>query len=147
MVRAAGSDTETRVGDGRLGRARAPQHLVDAFDAGRISPLPLAECSLSATAPDGPPPILHSRMPATDSNIKHAHEVLAKLAEYCWTPLGGYPGSDNPWLLECQFDGWRGVKYWSHLRERRNRLPSPHRHPGCIGADEVRARIAAYQKK
>ncbi|MET9915404.1 hypothetical protein ABZZ74_54025 [Streptomyces sp. NPDC006476] len=143
---AAGGSSETRIGDGRLGRDGAPQHLVDEFEAGRISPLPPAECSLTATEPDGPPPLLHPRMPATDSNIKRAQEVLAKLAEYRWTPLGGYPGSDNPWLLKCQFDGWTGVKYWSHLRERRNRLPSPFRHPGCISADEVRARIPAYQK-
>ena len=144
---AAGSHTETRVGDGRTGREAAPEHLADEVEAGRLTPLPLSECSLTAAAPDGPPPLLHPRMPASPSNIEHAKDVLAKLDEYRWTPLGGYPGSDNPWLLKCQFDEWVGVKYWSHLRERRNRLPSPYRHPGCISADEVRARIAAYQKK
>ncbi|GGX56056.1 hypothetical protein [Streptomyces chartreusis] len=143
---AAGADAEIRIGDGRHGRALAPQRLVDEFDAGRITPLPLAQCSLTTSSPVGEPPLLHPRMPATDSNIKHAREVMAKLREYRWKPHGGYPGSDNPWLLECEFDGWKGVKYWSHLRERRNRLPSPFRHPGCISAEEVRARIPAYQK-
>ncbi|MGO4427023.1 hypothetical protein AB4Z54_52065, partial [Streptomyces sp. MCAF7] len=94
----------------------------------------------------GPVPLLHPRMPANDRNIEAAYKAMAGLTEYLWTPLGGYPGADNPWALRCQLCGWEGPRYWSHLRGRNNNPPSAFRHPGCIGADKARARIAAYQK-
>jgi hypothetical protein len=50
--------------------------------------------------------------------------------------------------MTCEFGGWTGPRYWSHLRGRNSNPPSTHfRHPGCIPDDQVRARIPAYQRK
>jgi hypothetical protein len=72
---------------------------------------------------------------------------MALLDTFLWRPLSGYPGSDNPWFLQCQLCGWAGPRYWSHLRRRNGKPPKPSRHPGgCVGAEKVRARIPAYTK-
>ncbi|MGW3426118.1 hypothetical protein [Streptomyces phaeochromogenes] len=146
---AAGSDDEVRVAEGRIGKNAAALYLVDEADAGRIAPLDEAESVAQAPALYGPVPLLHWRLPATDSNKKRAQEVMDLLAVYRWWPKGGYSGSDNPMFLECELCGkWRGPRYWSHLRGRNNQPPSPFRHPGgCIGADKVRASIPAYQQQ
>ncbi|MFE6165818.1 hypothetical protein ACFQ7F_43740 [Streptomyces sp. NPDC056486] len=143
----AGQTKEIRVAAGRVGSEAAARHLVDEFAAGRITPD--QEGSGETAAPRGlfgPVPLLHRRMPATARNTEGARTAMAGLAEYLWTPMGGYPGSDNPWFMACDLCGWQGPRYWSHLRGRNNNPPSPFRHTGCIEPAEVRARIAAYQK-
>jgi hypothetical protein len=142
----AGSDNETRVDEGRGGDKAAAQYLFDAFTAGRITPHKPTPTSGQIIPVFGPLPLLHRRMPATDRNQDAASKAFAVLEQYAWRPLSGYPGSDNLMLLQCGFDGWVGFKHFSHLRGRNGPPPSPHRHPGCILAAEVRARIAAYQQ-
>ncbi|MFD4020663.1 hypothetical protein [Streptomyces sindenensis] len=143
----AGQTDEIRVAAGSTGSEAAARHLVHEFDAGRITPQKTSETAL--TQPHGafaPVPLLHPRMPATPRNVEGALVAMAGLSEYLWTPMGGYPGADNPWLMACGLCNWQGPRYWSHLRGRNNNPPSPFRHPGCIDAAEVRARITAYQK-
>ncbi|TDT23046.1 hypothetical protein EV562_1201 [Streptomyces sp. BK208] len=52
--------------------------------------------------------------------------------------MRGYPGADQPWLMECRLCGWKGHRFWSHLRGRNgNGIPRPaNRHPGCIPVKE-----------
>ncbi|MFF5809110.1 hypothetical protein [Streptomyces sp. NPDC012746] len=143
----AGTTDEIRVAAGRIGSEAAARYLVAEFDAGRITPQQATEAP--AVAPHdwhGPAPLLHPRMPASPRNLDGAKTAHAGLTEYLWTPLGGYPGADNPWAMRCDLCGWTGVRYWSHLRGRNGNPPSTHRHPGCIEPTQVRARIAAYKK-
>lgn len=144
-----GTDEETRR-TGEKAKKAAAQFLVDQVDAGAITPQATAP-EQAAPALYDPVPLLHPRMPANPTNQRTAEQVIERLADHFWKPLGGYPGADNPWLMRCELDGceedWQGVRYWSHLRGRNNNPPSPYRHPGCIGAEQVRARIAAYQQQ
>ncbi|MEV6689500.1 hypothetical protein AB0N28_29920 [Streptomyces sp. NPDC051130] len=143
----AGASEAIRQGDGRTGSAAAARHLLEEFRAGRITPQ--ADTSTTNPVPAttaGSVPLLHPRMRDTDRNRDAAHKALTGLTAYLWEPLGGYPGSDNPWALRCKLCGWTGNRYWSHLRGRNGLPPSPYRHPGCIDADQVRARIPAYAK-
>ncbi|MCY1649205.1 hypothetical protein OVA19_00010 [Streptomyces sp. SL203] len=143
----AGQTDEIRVAAGSIGSEAAARHLVEEFDAGHITPQQEGEAELAQSRGlFGPVPLLHPRMPATARNTEGARVAMAGLAEYLWTPMGGYPGADNPWFMACGLCDWQGPRYWSHLRGRNNNPPSPFRHPGCIDAAEVRARIAAYQK-
>ncbi|WP_073780597.1 hypothetical protein [Streptomyces sp. MJM1172] len=144
----AGQSEALRVGDGGTGKNTAALYLVSEYNEGRIVPQdPAADAPEASRALIGPVPLLHPRLPVNDRNTEHALVAMAALTAYLWTPKGGYPGSDNPWFMECELCHWRGPRYWSHLRGRNQNPPSPHRHPGgCIGADQVRARIAAYQQ-
>ena len=131
---------------GTRGIDMAAAHLAAEYAAGRIAAMPLVEAATEVHANYGPVPLLHPRMPKTPRNIEGANTALEVLAEHRWTPLRGFPGSDNPWLLRCELCGWTGPKYWSHLRPQRG-LPSTRRHDdGCVGDEKVRALISAYQK-
>lgn len=142
----AGQIDEIRVAAGSIGRDAAAQYLVDEFDAGRLTPQQLVEDTPTKPRDTfGPVPLLHPRMPATARNTAGARVAMAGLAEYQWTPMGGYPGADNPWYMKCDLCQWEGPRYWSHLRGRNNNPPSPFRHPGCVDAEKVRSQIAAYQ--
>lgn len=74
----------------------------------------------------------------TIPNLVRAAEAMSRLAQLGWTPLAGYPGADQPWLMECRLCGWKGHRFWSHLRGRNgNGIPRPaNRHPGCIPVKE-----------
>lgn len=128
----AGSPIEIRVSAGAIGKDAAAEYLCEEFDAGRITPLAEAPNHSSAEKGTGPAPLLHPRM-NKPHNRAAALTAVQGLSELHWTPLGGYPGADNPWLLSCDRCGWAGVKYWSHLRGRKGNPPSPFRHPGCTG--------------
>jgi hypothetical protein len=128
----AGLETEIRVSAGSIGKDAAARYLCDEFDAGRIAPHQKAPKDSSAERDSGPAPLLHPRMDKPH-NRAAALTAVRGLSDLQWTPLGGYPGADNPWLLSCDRCGWVGVKYWSHLRGRKGNPPSPFRHPGCTG--------------
>lgn len=127
-----GLKTEIRVSAGSIGKDAAARYLCDEFDAGRIAPHQKAPTDNSAERGSGPAPLLHPRMDKPH-NRTAALTAVHGLSDLQWTPLGGYPGADNPWLLSCDRCGWEGVKYWSHLRGRKGNPPSPFRHPGCTG--------------
>ncbi|GGY71099.1 hypothetical protein GCM10010363_60300 [Streptomyces omiyaensis] len=134
---------------GAKGVDMAAGFLATAYANGEITATPYTpatDAELSGFT--GPVPLLHPRMPQTARNEASAHKALLQLAAYRWSPLGGFPGSDNLWLLRCDLEscGWIGAKHYSHLRGRNGNPPSAHRHPGCIGEDKVRALIPAYQK-
>jgi hypothetical protein len=132
---------------GIKGLDMAAAHLAREYAAGRIAAVPVATDQTETARPYGPAPLLDPRMPVTPRNIAGARVALAKLTEHRWMPLGGFPGSDNPWYMLCELCEWRGQRYWSHLRGRNGNPPSASRHPsGCIGEDEVRALIPAYQQ-
>ncbi|MFJ8547141.1 hypothetical protein ACIRFH_35275 [Streptomyces sp. NPDC093586] len=71
-------------------------------------------------------------------NLVRAAEAMSRLAQLGWVPLEGYPGADQPWLMECRLCGWKGHRFWSHLRGRNgDGIPRPiTRHPGCIPVKE-----------
>ncbi|MFD8415445.1 hypothetical protein ACFV2Q_27405 [Streptomyces sp. NPDC059650] len=133
---------------GMKGVDMAAAHLVAAYAAGRITATKLREGAEEQPRVYGPAPLLHPRMPVTPRNIAGARKAWAGVSEHLWTPLGGFPGADNPWFLACEMPGcdWAGPRYWSHLRGRNGQPPSAHRHPECIGEDKVRALIPAYQR-
>ncbi|MFI8365259.1 hypothetical protein ACIGD1_34545 [Streptomyces sp. NPDC085612] len=132
---------------GEKGEVMAAAHLVQRYADGLITATRLVTATDEGQARVfGPAPFLHPRMPANDRNVEGALKAWAGLATHLWTPLAGFPGADNPWYLLCDLCGWAGPRYWSHLRGRNGQPPSAHRHPGCIGEDRVRERIAAYQK-
>ncbi|MFI9214314.1 hypothetical protein ACIGW7_40065 [Streptomyces sp. NPDC053253] len=144
-----GEHTLGRPPKGEKGEDMAAANLVKQYAAGLITATRLVATSAEKEARAyGPAPLLHPRMPETPRNLAGARKAWAGLAEHLWTPLGGFPGADNPWLLACGMPecDWFGPRYWSHLRGRNGQPPSAHRHPGCIGEDKVRALIAAYQK-
>ncbi|GGZ29420.1 hypothetical protein [Streptomyces nitrosporeus] len=137
ITKADGTEHEIRISSGATGKDAAAQYLCDEFDAGRIAPQQKAPKAAHGTkAEPGPAPLLHRRM-NHPRNRAAALIALRGLVMLRWTPLGGYPGADNPWLLRCQLCGWIGVKYWSHLRGRKGAPPSPFRHPGCTGRQAV----------
>ncbi|WP_098019105.1 hypothetical protein [Streptomyces sp. b62] len=144
----AGHSEEIRVAAGSAGKELAAGYLVAMYDLRQITPQAETEDE-DATPRElvGPVPLLHPRMPATPRNTEAAHKAMAGLAEFLWTPLGGYPGADNPWFLRCQLCGWQGPRYWSHLRGRNGNPPSAFRHPGCLDAEKVRAAITVYGKE
>ncbi|MFF8432440.1 hypothetical protein ACF07Y_46480 [Streptomyces sp. NPDC016566] len=146
----AGTTEEVRVADGgarRGGGSEGASHwLFEQYKAGLLTPRTMDYAAVAPSA-DGPVPLLHPRMASTPRNLEAARVALAGLAEHRWTPLSGYPGSDNPWHLQCQLCGWKGPRYWSHLRGRNGNPPSITRHDdGCVGAEAVREAIAAYQQ-
>jgi hypothetical protein len=148
VVTADGEKNLHRPKEGAAGIDMAAAYLAAEYAAGRIGATPLDQ--VLAAAPQrlyGPVPLLHPRMPATLRNITGAKLAFAGLAAHLWRPvLTGFPGSDNPWVLACELCGkWQGPRYWSHLRGRNGNPPSPHRHDGCLGADQVRDLIPAYQ--
>ncbi|WP_327286662.1 hypothetical protein [Streptomyces sp. NBC_01205] len=142
----AGEHELGRPPKGNRGSDMAAAYLAGEYAAGRVTATPLSEIAVKVPPAAGEVPLLHPRLPDTDRNRRGARTALAGLAEYQWTPLAGFPGSDNPWYLRCELCTWTGPRYWSHLRGRNNQPPSPHRHDDCIGEDKVREQIAAYQK-
>ncbi|MFE6788198.1 hypothetical protein ACFVFF_38755 [Streptomyces sp. NPDC057680] len=80
----------------------------------------------------------------TVSNLVKASEAMARLAQLGWTPLEGYPGADQPWLMACRLCGWKGRRFWSHLRGRNgDKTPRPaNRHPHCIPTKEFPSKLA-----
>ncbi|MFJ6393966.1 hypothetical protein ACIQJT_41045 [Streptomyces sp. NPDC091972] len=79
-------------------------------------------------------------------NAVRAAEAMARLAELAWKPLAGYPGADQPWLMQCLLCGWQGRRFWSHLRGR-NGDPTPRpitRHPGCLLVADHAKHIAEF---
>ncbi|MFD5914833.1 hypothetical protein [Streptomyces tuirus] len=119
-------------------RHQAAAHLVTLIDQGNRPTVP-------APAPRTPTSMIQG-MRATRSyahlmpqlrlslaNLVRAAEAMARLAQLGWRPLEGYPGADQPWLMECRLCGWKGRRFWSHLRGRNDDgIPRPiTRHPGC----------------
>lgn len=123
----------------RPDRYAAAAELVRMVDQGQRPTVPT-----QAPAPTSPlQPIPHELygyahlMPdlrLTLPNLVRAAEAMARLDQLGWTPLAGYPGADQPWLMWCQLCGWEGYRFWSHLRGRNgDAIPRPiTRHPGCI---------------
>ena len=143
----AGERNLRRPATGAKGVDMAAAFIVGEYAAGRVTAVPLAQALTVAARPYGPVPLLHPRMPATARNADGARRAFAGLAEHCWRAFSGFPGSDNPWFLACELCGWEGPRYWSHLRGRNGNPPSLARHPdGCVGEEEVRKLIAAYQR-
>ncbi|MFJ5646352.1 hypothetical protein [Streptomyces sp. NPDC093223] len=79
-------------------------------------------------------------------NLVRAAEATARLAELAWKPLAGYPGADQPWMMQCLLCGWEGRRFWSHLRGRNgNGIPRPiNRHPGCLPVADHAELIAKH---
>ncbi|MEU9646497.1 hypothetical protein [Streptomyces sp. NPDC048188] len=131
-------------------RQEAAAHLVTLLDQGKRPTLPVQEPvnaaglihGLRATAS------YSHLMPTVRlnlANLVRAAEAMARLAQLGWVPLEGYPGADQPWLMECRLCGWKGRRFWSHLRGRNgDNTPRPiTRHPGCKPvADHAAALIA-----
>ncbi len=128
----AGTDTEIRVSAGAIGKDAAAEYLCAELEAGRLTPNQELPKTSNPERGNGPAPLLHPRMDKPH-NRSAALTAVQGISELQWTPLGGYPGADNPWLLSCDRCEWVGVKYWSHLRGRKGNQPSPFRHPGCTG--------------
>ncbi|WP_331728734.1 hypothetical protein [Streptomyces anulatus] len=144
-------DAESSVGTHRVGRppkgqagdAWAAKWLVQEYAEGRIEPIAARSAELHAVY--GPAPLLDPRLPDTPTNRTRALEVWALLGTFAWTPRGGYPGSDNLMLLQCDLCGQVVARFWSKLRGRNGNPPSPGaRHTGCLDAAEVRRRVPAY---
>ncbi|MGW4855352.1 hypothetical protein ACWEPZ_29420 [Streptomyces sp. NPDC004288] len=76
-------------------------------------------------------------------NLVRAVEAMARLQQLGWVPLEGYPGADQSWLMECRLCGWKGHRFWSHLRGRNgDNTPRPiNRHPGCIPVKDIPAAL------
>jgi hypothetical protein len=149
VVTSEGEHNLRRPPKGAKGIDVAATYLAVEYAAGRMSAVALDQVLAEAPQPlNGPVPLLHPRMPASQRNKDGAQVAFAGLAEHHWRAvLHGFPGSDNPWYLLCELCGWSGVRYWSHHRGRNGNPPSAHRHEGgCIGEDKVRALIPAYQK-
>ncbi|MFC8013547.1 hypothetical protein [Streptomyces cinereoruber] len=81
----------------------------------------------------------------TVPNLVRAAEAMARLAQLGWVPLEGYPGADQPWLMACRLCGWKGRRFWSHLRGRNgDGIPRPaNRHPHCIPIKEIPSTLIA----
>ncbi|MEU9496961.1 hypothetical protein OG337_35520 [[Kitasatospora] papulosa] len=124
------TQTETRVSAGAIGKDAAARYLCDEADAGRITPQNETPTP-QELRPSGPLLLLHPRMKETPHNLAAARVAWRSVTDDRWVPMGGYPGADNPWLLSCGLCGWKGVRYWSHLRGRNGNPPSAFRHPGC----------------
>ncbi|MFC8335284.1 hypothetical protein [Streptomyces olivaceus] len=131
-------------------RDQAAAHLVALVDQGKRPTIP-------APAPSTPASMIHGlratasyshlmpQLRLSLSNLVRAAEAMARLAQLGWTPLEGYPGADQPWLLECRLCGWKGRRFWSHLRGRNgDNTPRPiTRHPGCKPVTEHAAALTA----
>lgn len=138
----AGTHRVGRPPKGKAGDAWAAAYLAEEYAQGRTVPIAVKDGQHAAAY--GPAPLLDPRMPDTPTNRQRAMEVLAILAEYEWTPRGGYAGADNLMLLHCNLCGQTVPRFWSHLRGRNGNPPSPTRHDGCVDAAEVRRRVPAY---
>ncbi|MEE1797501.1 hypothetical protein PUR57_02170 [Streptomyces sp. JV176] len=149
VLTTAGEHNLRRPPRGIPGTDMAAAHLAEEYAAGRIGAVPLDQVLAEAPTPlCGPVPLLHPRMPVNDRNTESAHTAFAGLTAHHWRAvLTGFPGSDNHWYLSCELCPWEGPKFWSHLRGRNGEPPSPRRHKGgCIGEDQVRQLIPAYQQ-
>ncbi|MEV5904939.1 hypothetical protein [Streptomyces sp. NPDC052127] len=124
-------------------RYDAAEQLVILHDMG-IKPGPVPA---PAPAPDGLTDTAARYAPDlkyTLPNFVRAAEAMARIAELGWAPIKGYPGADQPWFMECRLCGWRGHRFWSHLRGRNNdRTPRPRsRHEDCIPIPQHAEKIA-----
>ncbi|MET9935552.1 MULTISPECIES: hypothetical protein [unclassified Streptomyces] len=113
-------------------RDLAADHLVKLLDGGAVAAENVPEKTPGAAT--GYVPQLSPRLQPTPGNILNAAKALARLHELGWEPLEGYPGTDNPWRMRCLLCGWKGTRWWSHLRGRNgdNRPRPACRHDGCI---------------
>ncbi|QDN84375.1 hypothetical protein [Streptomyces sp. RLB3-6] len=158
------SEGERNLGRPETGRRGVPQaaahaaaaQLVNEYANGRIAIMSLEAVTAAVPVLAEPVPLLHPRMPETPTNVAAAKKVMAAVQQLRFTPVTGFPGSDNPWWQVCQLCGWQGPRYWSHQRGRNGEMPSTHRHPasenppapaGCVGDAKVRELIAAYQRQ
>lgn len=128
-------------------RHKAAEHLVILADKGIRPTIPApATVALVSTPADIDSLTYHHLLPdlrLTLPNLVRAVETMARLAQLGWAPLEGYPGADQPWLMECRLCGWKGRRFWSHLRGRNgDGIPRPaNRHPGCIPTKEIQAAV------
>ncbi|MFF4902927.1 hypothetical protein [Streptomyces sp. NPDC001068] len=137
--------------DGRsTNRFGAAEILVAAVDQGKRPTIPA-----SAARPHTPTALgvsnrsythLIPELRPTLANLVRAAEATARLAELAWKPLAGYPGADQPWMMQCLLCGWEGRRFWSHLRGRNgNGIPRPiTRHPGCLPVADHAELIAKH---
>ncbi|MFD8573406.1 hypothetical protein [Streptomyces sp. NPDC059639] len=134
------------------GRFAAAEHLVTMVDQGKrptIAPQATTTHALPRTTLlriEGTETYAHlvPDLKLTLANLVRAAEAMARVVQVGWTPRAGYPGADQPWLLECRLCGWVGFRFWSKLRGRNgDGIPRPiTRHPGCIPvADHAQALI------
>ncbi|MEU8623049.1 hypothetical protein [Streptomyces sp. NPDC048623] len=143
----AGTSVRVPAGDGGTGQEDAALYCVREFEAGRAMP----NAAWIRTQWENrdqelrPLSVLDPRLRFSPRNIESAKKAWNGLRRFFWTPLQGYPGADNPWLMRCNLCGWEGRRYWSHLRGRNGNLPSTYRHPGCVDAAKVREKISAYR--
>lgn len=93
---------------------------------------------------------LADNLQPTPRNIDSATAAYERLAEAGWTAIGGYPGSDVHWHVRCEFCGWEGNMFFSHMR-RDDKHGNPKRHRGCVPvakrADALAEWIAASTSK
>ncbi|MEU1853765.1 hypothetical protein ABZ499_31995 [Streptomyces sp. NPDC019990] len=124
-------------------RYQAAAHLVALIDQGSRPTVPAAAPPTPASLIQGLRATrsyshLMPQLRLSLANLVRAAETMARLAELGWKPLEGYPGADQPWLMECRLCGWKGRRFWSHLRGRNgDGIPRPiTRHPGCKPVSE-----------
>ncbi|MFJ3856139.1 hypothetical protein ACIPRL_07930 [Streptomyces sp. NPDC090085] len=86
---------------------------------------------------------LADNLPDTDRNRQAAETAYERLAATGWTPIGGYPGSDVHWEVECNLCGWTGNMFYSHMR-RDDRHGHPKRHRGCVALATRGEALAAW---
>ncbi|WP_331718302.1 hypothetical protein [Streptomyces sp. NBC_00134] len=134
----AGTGEETRHKGSRKdpGKEKAAAYLATRAGSGLITPTaapPVKDPQALAE-----PPLLHPRMKDNDEARDAARAAIAFIGARGWTPISGYPGSDNPWLVRCRC-GTDVMRYWSHLRGRNGAEPSAHRHDGCTARDQATA--------
>ncbi|MFJ4717442.1 hypothetical protein [Streptomyces sp. NPDC088785] len=134
------------------GRFAAADHLVEMIDQGQ-RPTIAAQATTTHPLPrtgllriEGTETYAHlvPDLKLSLATLVRAAEAMARVAQLGWTPKAGYPGADQPWLLECRLCGWIGYRFWSKLRGRNgDGIPRPaNRHPGCIPvADHAAALI------
>ncbi|AKN75019.1 hypothetical protein QR97_39795 [Streptomyces sp. PBH53] len=124
-------------------RYQARDHVGVLFDSGHRPGTEKAPASPFGIKTNGT--FMPPELAFTLANVVRASEAMARLAELGWTPLRGYPGADQPWRMECDFCGWQGFRFWSHLRGRNgDGIPRPiSRHPGCLPAADRSKKIEA----
>lgn len=133
-------------------RYAAAVHLVEMTDAGLCPTVPAQELITVVAPHEAMRRAVESQravrtyghlipdLRPTLANLVRAAEAMARLAQLGWEPLAGYPGADQPWLMECRLPGceWQGHRFWSKLRGRNgDNIPRPAtRHPGCLPIEE-----------
>ncbi|MET9366127.1 hypothetical protein ABZX93_35225 [Streptomyces sp. NPDC006632] len=123
-------------------RYQAAAHVVEMHDLGMRPRVPAPQLTLMPT-PTSTYSHLLPDLRLSLANLVRAVEAMARLAQLGWAPLEGYPGADQPWLMQCRLCGWKGRRFWSHLRGRNgDRIPRPiKRHRGCIPVPDMPAAL------